>query len=88
MESKETKLCKQCRRVMKRHDTHSDLQWEQKETCYNNCRVKYSQRHGKRGVPYDLWEPTEAELAEIEAAKLECRLREIGHLRVCVRTDG
>lgn len=85
MEAVETKRCKLCQRVMKRHTTHSDLQWQMKETCSNNCRQKWSQRHGKRGVPYDLWEPTDEEIAEMESRKLECRLREVGHLRVCLR---
>lgn len=84
----ETKPCKQCRRPMVRKPSHNDLNWSQKETCDTNCRAKYYQRHGGRGVPYDEWEPSEAEAAEMERRKLECRMREVGHLQTCEREDG
>lgn len=66
------KFCQQCGRKMRPSS---------KRTCGDNCRQKLSQRRGKRGVPYDEWVPTEAELAEIEGRKAECRRRHFAMMR-------
>ena len=82
-----SKRCKLCKQLFFRKSSHNDLNWSQKETCSNNCRVKYYQRHGGRGVPYDEWEPTEEDLAEIERRKAEVRAAALGHL-VFAGVDG
>jgi len=54
--------------------------------CGRECFVSFVR--DVPGLREDCDEPSEEEKAEQEARKLECRLREVGHLQTCERNDG
>lgn len=93
----EARECQKCRGALVRGEKEAISNWRKRRFCSEKCRHRFNyeryQKTRPRHVGWD-WnrfgdkEPPEHVVEEIEAAKLECRMNEVGHLRVCVRTDG